>query len=62
MIIGVIQARMKSTRLPGKMLYPIGGEPLIGQVMHFATGLLLDDVYLATSEEPDNDILCEWAD
>lgn len=61
MIIGVIQARMKSTRLPGKMLYPIGGEPLIGHVMDFATGLQLDDVYLATSEDPENDILCEWA-
>lgn len=61
MVIGVIQARMASHRLPGKMLYPIGGEPLIARVFQFAASLDLDDIILATSTGSSNDVLCEWA-
>ena len=61
MIIGVIQARMSSARLPFKMLYPLDCDPLITHVVRFAEHLDLDDIYLATSEDPSNDVLREWA-
>ena len=29
--LGILQARMTSTRLPGKVLAPVLGEPMIGR-------------------------------
>src|SRR3989338_6151426 len=51
-IIGIIPARMKSNRFPGKPLAPILGMPMIGHC-YFRTKLcnLLNDVYIATCDE-----------
>lgn len=44
----VIPARMRSTRLPGKMLADIGGKPLVAWVAERAKQSGADDVVIAT--------------
>lgn len=55
----ILQARMNSERLPGKVMLLVGGKPMIG--------ILIDriktadiPVLLATSINPENDILAEY--
>ena len=49
-VVAVIQARMESVRLPGKMLVPLGGRPVIEHVITAVkAGTLVDDVVLATT-------------
>jgi 3-deoxy-manno-octulosonate cytidylyltransferase (CMP-KDO synthetase) len=51
-IIGVIPARMASTRFPGKPLAKILGVPMVGHV-YFRSKMsrILDDVYVATCDQ-----------
>jgi 3-deoxy-manno-octulosonate cytidylyltransferase (CMP-KDO synthetase) len=50
--IAVIPARLASTRLPGKMLRQIAGEPLISRVYHgVQSAALLSDVIVATDSD-----------
>ncbi len=49
--IGIIPARMASSRFPGKPLAPIGGIPMVGHCYYRARMCsLLDDVYVATCD------------
>ncbi len=62
MNIAIVQARMGSTRLPGKMLRPLAGRPVIDHALGrlsqaLAPGGPLHGVVLATSEGGDNDPL-----
>jgi 3-deoxy-manno-octulosonate cytidylyltransferase (CMP-KDO synthetase) len=51
-ILGVIPARLNSTRLPGKVLKPIGGRPLVAWVYDAARkSRRLTDVVVATDAE-----------
>jgi 3-deoxy-manno-octulosonate cytidylyltransferase (CMP-KDO synthetase) len=48
-IVGIIPARMESSRFPGKPLAKILGIPMIGHVYHRCKmAQILDDVYVAT--------------
>ena len=59
-IVGIIQARMSSTRLPGKVLLEAGGKPLIVHMLErVSRSRLLNQVWLATSEEKGDDLLAE---
>ncbi len=50
-IIGIIPARMASTRFPGKPLAQINGMPMIGHVYHRSKmSDILDEVYVATCD------------
>ena len=50
--VGVIPARLASTRMPGKMLREIGGRPLIGLVYQAVrSSPQLDDVIVATDSD-----------
>ncbi len=51
-IIGIIPARMASSRFPGKPLVKIGGIPMVGHV-YFRSKMskVLDDVYVATCDK-----------
>ncbi len=56
--VALIQARMGSTRLPCKMMLHLAGHPLIDWVVHrVAKAALVDKVVVATSVNPENDIL-----
>ncbi len=51
-IVAVIPARMASTRLPGKVLLPIAGVPMVGWVYRAALACpQLDQVLIATDSE-----------
>src|SRR5258706_7744145 len=49
-IVAIIQARMGSTRLPGKVLRDLGGETVLARVVNRTRrSTLLDEVVVATS-------------
>ena len=60
-ICAFIQARMGSSRFPGKVLAPLAGRPVIEHVFEFAKSLRVDHVFLLTSDLQENDVLVEWA-
>ena len=64
MIVGIIQARMGSTRLPGKVLKKIDQKPMLQVLLErLASSRLLDKIYVATTiEKRDDEIvaLCEF--
>jgi len=53
-IIAAIQARMGSTRFPGKVLVDLYGKPVLQWVIEKAQKMNVDDVYVLTSEKSDN--------
>ncbi len=63
MILGIIQVRVSSSRLPGKALKPILGDPLLlRQIERVKRATLIDTLIVATSNDPtDNPIekLCQ---
>lgn len=60
--VAIIQARMASTRLPGKVLYELAGRPMIAlQIERARRTPGLDEVVLATSDRPENDGLAQIA-
>jgi spore coat polysaccharide biosynthesis protein SpsF len=59
----VIQARLSSTRLPGKVLRPLGGRTVLSWVIRAAAATHnVDTVILATSDAPDDDPVAEEAE
>jgi glutamate-1-semialdehyde 2,1-aminomutase/spore coat polysaccharide biosynthesis protein SpsF len=62
MIAVIIQARMGSTRFPGKTLVEIAGEPMLGHVVDRATLIRgVDEVIVATTENPADDAIVHFA-
>lgn len=61
-IVGTIEARMGSKRLPGKTLMPVSGDlPLLGLVVdRFKRCQSLDDVFVATTVEAGDDPIAAW--
>ena len=60
-IMAIIQARMGSTRLPGKMMAMVAGEPLIWHVVHrVRQAQTVDEVVLATSSSPRDDVIAQF--
>lgn len=60
MILAVLQARLTSTRLPGKVLLPLAGAPMIlRQIERVKRARRIDDLLVATSVEPSDDPLAE---
>lgn len=60
-VVAIIQARMGSSRFPGKVLMPLAGKPVLWHIVHRLWKCnLLNDVVVATSTLPSDDPLCEF--
>lgn len=60
MILAVIQARMSSTRLPGKVLKDVLGQAMVvRQLERISRSKLIDQIVVATSVEKSDDPLAE---
>lgn len=60
MILGILQARVSSTRLPGKVLKPVQGKPLLElQIERLLRAKRLDRLVIATSTDASDDALAE---
>ena len=56
--VAVVQARLGSQRLPGKVLLPLGDRTVLDWVLHrLGRATLVDEVVVATSDQPDDDPL-----
>lgn len=63
MILGIITARMKSSRLPGKVMLKICGKPVLELMLErVKQSKTLDKIVVATSSEKSNDIIVELCD
>ena len=61
MPLGILQARMTSSRLPGKVMEPIEGMPMIGrQIERLRRSELVDGLVVATSVDPSDDALVDY--
>jgi spore coat polysaccharide biosynthesis protein SpsF len=59
--VAVVQARMGSTRLPGKVLMPLAGRPVLDQVVtRVSAAGRIDDVVIATSDLPGDDAIDDY--
>ena len=62
MIAVVVQARMSSARLPGKVLAPVAGRPLLGYLLQrLALARRPDSTIVATSDQPEDDAVAALA-
>jgi spore coat polysaccharide biosynthesis protein SpsF len=62
-IIAILQARMSSTRLPGKVLMPILGWPMLArQIERVARSRRIDRLVVATSDDAGDDPIAALAD
>jgi spore coat polysaccharide biosynthesis protein SpsF len=60
-IVAIIQARLGSTRLPGKVLRPLAGEPMLARVMErVRRAKKIDEVAVATTTAPSDDALAAF--
>ena len=60
-IVCIIQARINSTRLPGKVLLPLAGREVLGHILdRLAFCQTFDEIIVATSNTPPDDVLAEW--
>lgn len=60
-IIAIIQARMSSSRLPGKVLMDIAGKPLLQHMLErVRKAKSVDDIILATTTDPSDDTLVQF--
>ena len=63
MVVLIIQARMGSTRLPGKVLMPIGGRPMLShQLDRLRHCRRVDRIVIATTVKPADDPIVSFCE
>lgn len=61
-VIAIVQARLGSSRLPGKVMFPLAGVPVLAWILRRLDGSeILDEVVVATSDEPHDDVVADLA-
>jgi spore coat polysaccharide biosynthesis protein SpsF len=59
-VAAIIQARMSSTRLPGKVLMPLAGRPALAHVLErLGYCRTIDSIMVATSDQPDDQSIAD---
>src|SRR3954469_23357673 len=59
--LAVVQARMGSSRLPGKVLMPLAGRPVLDHVVtRVSAAERIDGVVVATSDLPGDDLIEDY--
>lgn len=62
-VAAIIQARMSSSRLPGKIMMDLVGKPVIWHVIHrLKKSTTINQIILATTTDNCDDILADYAD
>ena len=57
-VVLIIQARMGSSRLPGKSMMDLAGAPLVGRILERVRRVnRIDQIVLATSDQKQDDVL-----
>jgi glutamate-1-semialdehyde 2,1-aminomutase/spore coat polysaccharide biosynthesis protein SpsF len=60
-VVAIIQARMSSTRFPGKVLADLCGRPVLWYVVHrLRRARLVGEIVVATSTQPADDPIAAW--
>jgi spore coat polysaccharide biosynthesis protein SpsF (cytidylyltransferase family) len=61
-VVAVIQARTSSIRLPGKVLLPLAGRPVLARIIErLQLATRVHEVVIATSEDPSDDAVEDFA-
>jgi spore coat polysaccharide biosynthesis protein SpsF len=61
-VVLIIQARMSSTRLPGKSIMPLADKPLVYRMVERLKNCKkIDEIVIATSDQPEDQVLLELA-
>jgi spore coat polysaccharide biosynthesis protein SpsF len=59
-VVGIVQARMGSTRLPGKVLKDLGGETMLARVVgRLRYANRISEVLVATTDRPGDDAIVD---
>ena len=62
-VVTIIQARLGSSRLPGKVLRHLGGEPVLYRVVERVRQSVLNGkVVVATTDNPRDDRIVAWCE
>lgn len=62
-VVAVVQARMTSTRLPGKVLMPIAGRPMLSwQLERMRGAARVDRIVIATTTNATDDPIVAWCE
>jgi spore coat polysaccharide biosynthesis protein SpsF len=59
-VCAIIQARMTSTRLPGKVLAPLAGVPLLAALVDRTRTSRVESWWLATTDRREDDVTAAW--
>ena len=61
-IVGIVQVRMGSSRLPGKTMKDIKGKPMIWHLIErLKKSETLDSIVIATSDKENDDLIADFA-
>lgn len=60
-VVAIVQARQSSTRLPGKVLLPLAGRPVLGRIVELLRlARTVTEVVVATSDDASDDAILDF--